>query len=315
MVKKIKNVPTEYRGLHTAPMADSGAPLHDLTNIYPDDIYSYKAEQYYGHYGQNNNPIDRESIYIIQSFKGHPNRTITIYRAVPENLSVSETISKLENQKKYILRMGKTPPDVDTKLGSSAYYDKISAEIDRLKTLPETEKSKVGINPGDWVTINRKYAKEHGESQFDGKYKIIQKKVRAKDIFTNGDSIHEWGYDPQSPKAPVGKVGDLVAEGYIPIYRGAGKRGFQELKATEGGVQGSGLYFYTDPMPARSHATTGGGVITGYIKPEDAIIKGNVALVKDPSKVILRGKIPVEETTLSGKDWLDRIQKALSEQK
>jgi len=52
------------------------------------------------------------------------------------------------------------------------------------------------INPGDWVTTVRDYAAEHGKSQFD-KYRILSKTVKARDIFTNGDSIFEWGYDPQ----------------------------------------------------------------------------------------------------------------------
>jgi len=41
----------DYRGSHRAPMKDNGAPLHELTKIYPDDIYSSRAAQYYGHYG------------------------------------------------------------------------------------------------------------------------------------------------------------------------------------------------------------------------------------------------------------------------
>lgn len=56
--------------------------------------------------------------------------------------------------------------------------------------------AKAEINAGDWVTINRDYAKQHGESALGGDYQIISKKVKASDIFTNGDSIHEWGYDP-----------------------------------------------------------------------------------------------------------------------
>lgn len=53
------------------------------------------------------------------------------------------------------------------------------------------------IGAGDWVTINKAYAEMHGEARFDGDYKILSKMVRAKDIFTNGDSIQEWGYDPE----------------------------------------------------------------------------------------------------------------------
>ena len=52
------------------------------------------------------------------------------------------------------------------------------------------------INKGDWVTISPTYAKQHGASWVDGPAKVIKKKVKAKDIVTNGDSIHEWGYDP-----------------------------------------------------------------------------------------------------------------------
>lgn len=57
------------------------------------------------------------------------------------------------------------------------------------------------IDAGDWVTINRAYAEQHGEARFDGDYKILSKMVKASDIFTNGDSIQEWGYDPADGEA------------------------------------------------------------------------------------------------------------------
>ena len=47
-----------------------------------------------------------------------------------------------------------------------------------------------------WVTIDRNYAKEHGESALNGDYKIIKRKVYARDLYTNGDSPYEMGYDP-----------------------------------------------------------------------------------------------------------------------
>lgn len=53
------------------------------------------------------------------------------------------------------------------------------------------------IQAGDWVTPVRAYAKEHAESSIGGKYKIIKKLVRARDIWTAGDSMLEWGYHPQ----------------------------------------------------------------------------------------------------------------------
>ena len=53
------------------------------------------------------------------------------------------------------------------------------------------------INAGDWVTLTKEYAIDHGEGPLRGDFKIIKKKVKASDIYTNADSIHEWGYDPQ----------------------------------------------------------------------------------------------------------------------
>ncbi len=53
------------------------------------------------------------------------------------------------------------------------------------------------INPGDWVTIVRGYAKEHGEDNLGGDYKIISKSAHVRDLFTDANSIFEFGYDPQ----------------------------------------------------------------------------------------------------------------------
>jgi len=70
----------------------------------------------------------------------------------------------------------------------------IGNQIDDLNLQKEKP---IKINPGDWVTLNRNYAKEHGQSNLNGKYKIISKAVRAKDVWTDGNSLNEFGYDPQ----------------------------------------------------------------------------------------------------------------------
>lgn len=53
------------------------------------------------------------------------------------------------------------------------------------------------INKGDWVTTSKKYAIEHGKENLNGNYKILSKMVYARDLFTDGNSLLEWGYDPQ----------------------------------------------------------------------------------------------------------------------
>lgn len=134
-----------YRGLHTAPNREFGAPLFELNKIYPDDIYSPNAARLYGH-GGDDVAMDKRTAQILRTFRGKPDAEVTIYRAVPKDETIKD------------------------------------------------------INAGDWVTINKDYARQHGESVLQGEYKILERKVRAKDIWTNADSIHEFGYDPEITK-------------------------------------------------------------------------------------------------------------------
>jgi len=183
----------DYVGFHNPPGNNGySKPIYDLTDMFPDDIYSKDGARYYG---DGDVPMDNLSISIIRGLRGTPNAKVTIYRAVPALLTTQEKIDDMEKQKKYILKNGKIPSYIKTTLGKSDYYDKISDEIDELIVKGVTNEKKTKINKGDWVTINPQYAKEHGESNLD-RYRILRKTVRAKDIYSDGDSIHEWGYDP-----------------------------------------------------------------------------------------------------------------------
>jgi len=51
------------------------------------------------------------------------------------------------------------------------------------------------IRNGDWVTLDKEYAEEHGWRMYDNDYRIIENDVPAKYLFTDGNSIHEFGYD------------------------------------------------------------------------------------------------------------------------
>ena len=77
------------------------------------------------------------------------------------------------------------------------------------------------INPGDWVTINNDYAKMHGEGSLQGNYKILQKQVPAKELFTEGNSMNEWGWNPGDPKdVPQGV---RVDQGKVHVEKGVGE--------------------------------------------------------------------------------------------
>ena len=62
------------------------------------------------------------------------------------------------------------------------------------------------VNAGDWVTTSKQYAKDHGESALGGDYKVISQKVKASELATDGNSIHEWGWWPKA-RAGVGGLG------------------------------------------------------------------------------------------------------------
>lgn len=184
----------DYRGEHEAPTNDGyHKPLYDLTGIYDDDIYGPNAARYYG----DGVSYDNISISIIQQCHNRPNAPIKVYRAVPKVLSNSEKIQQYEKEKAYMLKTGRLPSYIDNWSNKSEYYDYVSNEIEKLKQLPDNTQEKLTINPGDWITITKQYAIEHGKGNLNNKYKILSKTVYARDLYSDGNSIHEYGYDPQ----------------------------------------------------------------------------------------------------------------------
>lgn len=127
----------DYRLTHKAP-GKAGAPLHDLTvnDVYPKDVYQ-TLHQYKDH-----NPGDDYSLAAIRKYKGKPDASVMIYRAVPKGVTT--------------------------------------------------------INPGDFVTLAKEYAKNHAyKLEDDGSNGVVIKMtVKANQLYTDGNSINEWGYNP-----------------------------------------------------------------------------------------------------------------------
>jgi len=188
----------DYRGLHRAPGKGSGDPLWNVSQqVYPEDFYTLPmatAARYYGS-GESG---DMSMVFNIRKYHNKPNAKVKVYRAVPESLDKTRDreIEKLEGHLKTILKRGKIP------MGWKS-YDQISSELDRLKakrdSLGDTSSSgglTKTINPGDWVTLGISYARQHGESALRGRYVILSRTVKAKDLYTDGNSLYEWGWDP-----------------------------------------------------------------------------------------------------------------------
>lgn len=206
--KQAGAVLTDYRGGHTAPMKDRGnAPLHDLTKTYPDDIYSSKAAQYYGHYG-GGDMQDRMAVNLMQQAKGKPDMPVTMYRAVPYEKTLAQQAAEIEKQMAAYQRRGNVPKGAA--LSGSEWYENASNTLDRLlkKAATQDAPERMLINNGDWVTLSKQYAKEHGEGALNGQFKILSKKVPARKLFTDGNSIQEFGYD-ESGRALLPMLGLL----------------------------------------------------------------------------------------------------------
>lgn len=200
----IKKSQNEYAGEHHAP-GKEGAPLHDLTQLYPEDIYSNEAVRLYG----NNRPYDSKSIEIIQSCRNRPNKSVRIYRAVPK-LDSELYLKNLYDLRRYVSQYGFLPMSDNPKtkhisipkeITDDIRYDKdkILNKLDGIISKQEYEydkNPKIKINAGDWVTINLEYAKEHGVSNLNNQYKVLSKTVKASELYTEANSIYEWGYNP-----------------------------------------------------------------------------------------------------------------------
>lgn len=72
------------------------------------------------------------------------------------------------------------------------------------------------INPGDWVTTSRSYAKDHiysaGATPKD--WHVLEGVAKAKDLIHTGDSIHEQGYVGEHPKFKLNRQGSKAADDY-----------------------------------------------------------------------------------------------------
>lgn len=55
------------------------------------------------------------------------------------------------------------------------------------------------INPGDWVTPSRQYAELHAKYFDETGADILEKKVKAKEVYSEGNSIFEFGWNPKAP--------------------------------------------------------------------------------------------------------------------
>ncbi len=204
----LKESEESYHMFHRPAGKDTGSPFYNVCiKTYPDDFYTLPIETAARYYGSHH-PDDIYTVYKIREAHNKPETKVKIYRAIPKILNNQERIEEYNKQKAQILRTGRMPTKPDEELLSrakrkgyakisSAYFEELLDAIERLEKLPQEPEPKISINKGDWVTTSRRYAIEHSMGQLRGNYRILTKTVKAKDLYTDGNSLMEFGYDPQ----------------------------------------------------------------------------------------------------------------------
>jgi hypothetical protein len=96
-------------------------------------------------------------------------------------------------QGKRLYGIGDTLIDHDWYMAALKSKGKPEAMVEVHRAVPKGVKD---INNGDWVTPSKKYAEWHGENALNGDYDILTKKVKAKELSSEGYP-YELGYNPE----------------------------------------------------------------------------------------------------------------------
>ena len=212
----LKETQDLYQGEHEAPSrhdGDASCPLWQMDKLFGEDIYSVNADKYFG----DGLPYASQAVYIIKSYRNKPKSFLTIYRAVPDlNFEIKQKIKPLVDLLNYNLYYGffliqskrtKEQNKIIDYLEDEKYKDVENYDqkkelilkdiIQQVETLSKQKSKPLKINDGDWVTTIKQYAIEHGRDNLNNKFKLISKKVRASDVYSEGNSIYEFGYSPE----------------------------------------------------------------------------------------------------------------------
>lgn len=130
------------------------------------------------------------------------------------------------------------------------------SEVTIYRAVPKGVKD---INEGDWVTPIKQYAIDHGENRL-GNYEIITKKVKAGELFNDGNSILEFGWDPAKKFAFGGIVGGNMftkEQADMMLQRGLiTPQTYQRITGAQGYAEGGEVMPAPLPTPAEEIPST-----------------------------------------------------------
>jgi hypothetical protein len=204
ILNKLLLLENDYRGEHSAPGKDGKNTLDNLEDIYPN-IYNQTINDFYNQYVYSDENLDGYQIanLMVNICKGKPNKLVKIYRAVPDLGSEYQEKIKLfqkylknkyfEYNMKFTDILRNMNYEIDGLYGED-YKEYVYKIYNDLIKKRDSLRKELKINAGDWVTVSKPYAVEHGKGHLNNKYVILSKTVPCKNICTNGDSVFEQGY-------------------------------------------------------------------------------------------------------------------------
>jgi len=90
-----------------------------------------------------------------------------------------------------------SPEDRESHRVAKGVRGRPEAKVTVHRAVPD---AKMGINPGDWVSPSRAYARQHGMHNTDPSkdMPVVSARVPASELYTDGNSLSEWGWNPAS---------------------------------------------------------------------------------------------------------------------
>lgn len=153
----------------------------------------------------------------LLSYRGsHKAPNAKTYGATLDDLTKIMPADVYTQQGKQLYGIGDRIIDSEWRTAALKAKGKPDAEIEVYRAVPKGVKE---INDGDWVSTSKKYAKDHGENTLNGEYDIISKKVKAKNLSTEGYP-YEYGYN-EVPNFPRQEALDTAQRNAaLPIKEG-----------------------------------------------------------------------------------------------
>jgi predicted GNAT family N-acyltransferase len=182
--------------INLTPSADFGGNVNRLKSF-------YKNFGFIENKGKNKDFTTRETMIrppietLVVSEYGMAHRPMTVESGAARLHDLTTAFDDTIYGKSAIQNYGTGAPALDREAVKlfQQVRNKPDAMVTVYRAVPKNAKQ-TGINTGDWITVSKQYAMEHGEGTLGGNYKIVSQKVPAKHITTNADSILEQGYYP-----------------------------------------------------------------------------------------------------------------------